>query len=382
MAWESGVTYQGGGVDDEFQDLVTLTNANAMYLCKYTHTASADNHPSNGTATGGWNKDKPWIVTEKKDFIAADVMWTDTFRSTMMSTISAYIEDLVVSKLSTNSQGENGPKIIIENGNMLIQGQQGKTNIEIGINDYGEAVLRFYDNNGKFQYDLGPTQITNQTGRKAARYVSTTGLALAKDESGYVRTSGPYAKMKFWIDSQNNQFVHTPYTIYQFLDGELKVSQLFYYTTKQNIASTGDADFTYQEGNHSEYHGKYFTSQADYSASSPDRKDYVGKDEYVTFISGLIPLRVYQGSAVDSNMAWYRTANILMFKNGEKVFECQACINPYSSRTASAPSTSSYFVWFHDANGWENLGPCGPNNSSMTNTRDITYAYYKERYTP
>lgn len=383
VLWESGVTYQGGGVDDEFQDLVTLTNANAMYLCKYTHTAKADNHPANGTTTSGWNKDKPWAVTEKKDFIAADVMWTETFKSNMMTTISAYIENLVVSKLSTTSQGENGSRIIIENGNMLIQGQSGKTNIEIGINDYGEAVLRFYDNNGNFQYDLGPTQITSQTGRKAARYEPTVSLALAKDESGYVRTSGPYAKMKFWIDSQNynGSFAYKPYTIYKFIDGELKVGQIWCFTTKQKIAGTGDADFTYR-GNHSEYHGIYFTTQADYNADSPNMNDCVGKGEYVTFISGLIPFHVYQGSAANNSMAWYRTANIWMFKDGEKVFECTACINPYPSRTADRPSTSSYYVWFHDADGWQNLGPCGPNNSSMTNTSDMSYSYYKNYYTP
>lgn len=380
VAWVSGATYQGGGVDDEFQDLVTITNANAMYLCKYTHTADSNNRPANGTTNSGWNKDKPWAVTEKKDFIAADVMWTDTFKSTMMTTISAYIEDLVVSKLSTSSQGENGPKIIIENGNMLIKGQQGVTNIEIGINDHGEAVLRFYDNYGNYQYDLGPTQITDQTGRKAARYESTTGLGLAKDESGYVQNAGPNAKMKFWIDSQNNEFIHTPYSIYQFFDGELKVGQIWYYTTKQNIASTGDDDFTYREGRHSGYHGKYFTSQADYSASSPDINDYVGKNGYVTFISGLIPLRVYQGSAVNNTMAWSRTATIWMFKNGEKVFECRACINPYTERTSQYPSTSTYYLWYHDANGWYNVGPCGLNNASMWNTRDLTYSYYKENY--
>ena len=380
VAWVSGATYQGGGVDDEFQDLVTINNANAMYLCKYTHTADSNNRPANGTVTSGWNKDKPWAVTEKKDFIAADVMWTETFRSQMMTTISAYIEDLVVSKLSTNSQGENGPKIIIENGNMLIKGQQGVTNIEIGINDYGEAVLRFYDNHGNYQYDLGPTQITDQTGRKAARYDSTTGLGLARDESGDVWNAGPNAKMKFWIDSQNNEFIHTPYSIYQFFDGELKVGQIWYYTTKQNIASTGDDDFTYREGRHSGYHEKYFTSQADYSASSPDINDYVGKDGYVTFISGLIPLRVYQGSAVNNTMVWSRTATIWMFKNGEKIFECRACINPYSSRTADRPSTSTYYLWYHDANGWYNVGPCGLNNASMWNTRDLTYSYYKENY--
>ena len=57
------------------------------------------------------------------------------------------------------------------------------------------------------------------------------------------------------------------------------------------------------------------------------------------------------------------------------------CINPYVSRTAEAPSKSTYYVWFHGDDGnWENLGPCGLNNVSMTNARNMTYAQYKEYY--
>lgn len=384
MAWESGVTYQGGGVDDEFQDLVTLTNANAMYLCKYTHTASADNHPSNGTATGGWSTSKPWIVTEKRDFIAADVMWTDTFMSTMMKTISAEVEKLVVAKLETKSQ--NGPQIVIQNGNMLIKGEGGKTNIEVGINDYGEAVLKFYDHNGNFQYDLGPTQITDQTGRRAARYAPSTNLGYAKDETYLLKDAGPNCKMQFFIESNYNEytsvFSHVPYSVYQFFDGQLKVGKLYYYTTRQKIADQGDADFTYKQGRHSIYDTKYFTEQAKYEAESPDTKDYAGKDGYIAFIDGLIPLWVYQGSAARSDQAWHRTATLMMFKNGEMVFDCMLCINPYATRTAEAPSKSTYYVWFHGDDGnWENLGPCGLSAYvSMTNERNMTYAQYKEYY--
>lgn len=55
--------------------------------------------------------------------------------------------------------GSNGQSVSIKNGLMQIFGTNGACNIKFGVNDNGEAILSYYDMNGKWLYDLGPNKL-------------------------------------------------------------------------------------------------------------------------------------------------------------------------------------------------------------------------------
>ena len=55
--------------------------------------------------------------------------------------------------------GSNGQSVSIENGLMQIFGNNGVCNIKFGVNSNGEAILSYYDMNGKWLYDLGPNKL-------------------------------------------------------------------------------------------------------------------------------------------------------------------------------------------------------------------------------
>ena len=55
--------------------------------------------------------------------------------------------------------GSNGQSVSIENGLMEVYGTNGRCNIRFGVNSNGEAILSYYDMNGKWLYDLGPNKL-------------------------------------------------------------------------------------------------------------------------------------------------------------------------------------------------------------------------------
>ena len=58
--------------------------------------------------------------------------------------------------------GSNGQSVSIENGLMQIFGNNGVCNIKFGVNSNGEAILSYYDMNGKWLYDLGPNKLDGE----------------------------------------------------------------------------------------------------------------------------------------------------------------------------------------------------------------------------
>ena len=69
--------------------------------------------------------------------------------------------DLIAAKV-LESLGSNGARVAISDGMMEFFGSVNKTkpNIRFGLNSEGSAVLSYYDNNGDFLYDLGPSGIS------------------------------------------------------------------------------------------------------------------------------------------------------------------------------------------------------------------------------
>lgn len=55
--------------------------------------------------------------------------------------------------------GSNGQSVSIENGLMRVYGTNGSCNIEFGVNSNGEAILSYYNKDGKWLYDLGPNKL-------------------------------------------------------------------------------------------------------------------------------------------------------------------------------------------------------------------------------
>lgn len=73
--------------------------------------------------------------------------------------------DLIAAKV-LESLGSNGARVAISDGMMEFFGSVNKTkpNIRFGLNSEGSAVLSYYDNNGNFLYDLGPSGISTMEG--------------------------------------------------------------------------------------------------------------------------------------------------------------------------------------------------------------------------
>lgn len=394
MAWVSGTTYQGGGVDDEFQDLVTFNNNNAMYLCKCTHTAKTSNNPANGLATSGWNENKPWVVTEKKDFIAADVMWTDTMKASIFDAVKGRVGELTIGKLQTNK--DNGPTLEIKDGNMVIKGQTGVKNIEIGVNEYGEAVLRFYDNNGELQYDLGPQRIISHIKtRTVGKFilvptVTEVEYRLLPGGSYDFTVHGMEAKVSLIIEKEYDDYSgYKPITLYKFFDGVANFQNINKYTKYVYVPEQGYAE--YYENEPSEFDGTYFTTSATTSWHIPDENYKLGHNDNkyhaILDCTNLYPL----GSNPDNPLDfWNQTSRLFFIKDGIVESHVDLLINCY------CPKSGNY-IYLNDSNwsskvymdtGCYHLWVKGENNKrqyicrcdgTQTVMNDLyTFAEYKE----
>lgn len=69
--------------------------------------------------------------------------------------INAY--KIIAKQLQT--AGSNGQSVSIEDGLLKVYGTNGVCNIEFGVNSNGEAILSYYNKDGKWLYDLGPDKL-------------------------------------------------------------------------------------------------------------------------------------------------------------------------------------------------------------------------------
>jgi hypothetical protein len=258
-AWEPNKEYQGGGPDDNFQDLVTFNNTSNMYLCKITHISSSDVTPGNGSVDRAWDNIHPWQVTEKRDFIAAEVMYSDKLASAVFDAVRARINELQVKNLRT--ENDNGATIDIQDGAIKVYGtNKDYPNIVFGVDGNGAAVLSFYDNKGKWQYDLGPGRIIENLSNVNPKTTERSYYYLTPSSADDTLTTCPLFR---YINSpssfQTNLKVGMPgvsaQTFYEHTDGEIGIGEgrkvKGYYSIKEDSDNATSA--------HTKYHGRLFT---------------------------------------------------------------------------------------------------------------------------
>ena len=109
--------------------------------------------------------------------------------------------DLIAAKV-LESLGSNGARVTISDGIMEFFGSVNKTmpNIRFGLNSEGSAVLSYYDNEGNFLYDLGPSGIStmDKTNGSFTEYKFYTSQNLF----GITSTPYSYGSMKTFESSQ------------------------------------------------------------------------------------------------------------------------------------------------------------------------------------
>lgn len=82
------------------------------------------------------------------------------FENGMLNSNLINADKIMASQLQTT--GSNGQSVSIENGLMRVYGTNGRCNIEFGVNSNGEAILSYYDKDGKWLYDLGPNKLDGE----------------------------------------------------------------------------------------------------------------------------------------------------------------------------------------------------------------------------
>lgn len=111
--------------------------------------------------------------------------------------------DLIAAKV-LESLGSNGARVTISDGIMEFFGSVNKTkpNIRFGLNSEGSAVLSYYDNDGNFLYDLGPSGIStmDKTNGSFTEYKFYTSQNLF----GVSSTPSSYGTYKTFTSSQNS----------------------------------------------------------------------------------------------------------------------------------------------------------------------------------
>lgn len=79
------------------------------------------------------------------------------FENGMLNSNLINADKIMARQLQTT--GSNGQSVSIENGLMEVYGTNGMCNIQFGVNREGEAILSYFDKNGKWLYDLGPNKL-------------------------------------------------------------------------------------------------------------------------------------------------------------------------------------------------------------------------------
>lgn len=142
--WASGTYYMRGVGTEEWYDVVEYESR--LYLCRVSHTASSSNSPA--TDTGYWEIAQNWT------FIATKLLLAERIKANQIES-----EKLVSKQVYTEPLEGSQAHVEIQGSEINIFGNVTR-NIQFGVNEDGLAVMRYYDNNGRLLYDLGPDGIT------------------------------------------------------------------------------------------------------------------------------------------------------------------------------------------------------------------------------
>lgn len=211
---------------------------------------------------------------------------------------------IIAERLETS--GNTGQRVAIEDGLMQIFGTNGVCNIKFGVNDNGEAILSYYDKNGKWLYDLGPNKLDGSQITSSAvtikEYVKATIKPGTNDFYDNVTYLGKGVKQVKFQYSQllfgNNRFMNEDGEIkknssahigYQPFANESNVTKLYRYSAprmgntivKDDKYGLSTADLAKRAD------GKYFTSMTMASGGSLVNLApvgvYFGKNEAVRY---------------------------------------------------------------------------------------------------
>lgn len=175
------------------------------------------------------------------------------------------------------STSTNG-RIIIENGNISIFGSFAFPNIKFGIDEDGNAVLNYYNNNGVLLYNLGPDGINKNVDKEPTQFFSTGDVIKTAFDG-----SAQYNAADFALMLKANAA-----PLYVFREGYTRTSAVYEWVIGKMYvdAETGETRFDHSQ--HSDAHGVCYQSQSIgvYGLPSGDLSDvgyYLGVEIPYTF---------------------------------------------------------------------------------------------------
>lgn len=204
------------------------------------------------------------------------------FENGMLNSNLINADKIMARQLQTT--GSNGQSVSIENGLMRVYGTNGRCNIEFGVNTNGEAILSYYDKDGKWLYDLGPNKLDGGQLKESTldgeKYVSALSFFGTNDFFSlekYInvtvkqvyreRSQRLFGNNLFFNDDQevaNNNAAHIGYKPFERVSAS-KVTTLYRYTAPRQ-SGTIIKDETYgltTAALAKQADGKYFTSNSD-----------------------------------------------------------------------------------------------------------------------
>ena len=252
------------------------------------------------------------VTSEKVKLYGDQIEFTHTksgtafamFKDGMLDARLINAAKIIAERLETS--GNTGQRVAIEDGLMQIFGTNGVCNIKFGVNDDGEAILSYYDKNGKWLYDLGPNKLDGSQITSSAvtikEYVKATIKPGTNDFYDNVTYLGKGVKQVKFQYSQllfgNNRFMNEDDEIkknssahigYQPFANESNVTKLYRYSAprmgntivKDDKYGLSTADLAKRAD------GKYFTSMTMASGGSLVNLApvgvYFGKNEAVRY---------------------------------------------------------------------------------------------------
>ena len=176
--WKEGEFYLSGVEGEDFYDVPTFgEDANGKpqhYLCKKTLDVPSK-LGENDPVTSIMKHLGIWELTTKHDLVLAQRISADRIDT----------DNLVCKQVITSSDDGNRTVKLVD-GFLEIFGKGPTSNIRIGLDGNGCAILEFYDKDGIFQYGLGPSQI-GATKNREARWNTSKLLFLGTDMSAVVK---------------------------------------------------------------------------------------------------------------------------------------------------------------------------------------------------
>lgn len=149
-------------------------------------------------------------ITSKGVTLYGEKIKVENTLSTGQTTTAALFKDgainaaLILAQMLT-SQGYNGQMVRIADGLINIYGKAGTANIRFGLNSSGQAVLSYYDDNGNFLYDLGPTGVASLSKTDAK---ITSAQYIKAEDAGLTTPLGENVDLP-WVDTTKSWYTAT-----------------------------------------------------------------------------------------------------------------------------------------------------------------------------